>query len=122
MHPVKGYLTADGTFYANGEDARLHEATHVIKVLCESHKPKGIAPEKFMQLLLVWCDAIREFIDASIEAKEKRSDNEDTSTSDRDQADQTDGDALDEAVVKQSAGGPEHMPEVGKRTSSESIF
>lgn len=123
MQPVEGYLTADGTFYPKGEDARLHEAIQAIKGLCESHKPKSIAADKFLAILSDWSPVIREFIDADDQVKAARvsAHQEDTRTARGDTTDDSNGDALDAAVEQLKASGSEYMPEMGGGPSSKGV-
>lgn len=121
MKAVTGYMSEDGRFFATAENARLHEAVQKLAALCESHKPKPVRPENLLTLLANWAPQVREFIDAN-EAAKKRQDTEDSRAPVGDQADDADGDALDEAVEQQPIGGPEYMLEMGQRPSPKSLL
>jgi hypothetical protein len=115
-------MTSDGVFYPSKNAADMHEHRLVIEKYCVTHTPKPINTVLFLGVIEALADPIRKYLDARQALHEEvRSHHEDTSTSDRDQTDQTDGDALDAAMVEQSAGGSEHMPEMGVSPPSKSV-
>jgi len=119
MEPVQGYLTKDGTFYESKRDARLHEATREVTMLCESHTPQPIAPERFLLLLSNWGPQIREFIDANQAIKDHTQ--EDTSPTSGNQTYDELRDALDETVEQQPTSGRDDLPDVGDSSRPQGV-
>lgn len=62
MRPVKGYLSDDGTYFDNAEDAELYDAMHGVKYAVET---KCRANPRNVFIVLDTCaDEIRRYLDA----------------------------------------------------------
>ncbi len=120
--PVQGYLTSDGVYYASRHAAEAHEHRNTIRDLCESHQPKPIEAEKFLTLIEAWADPIRNYINANEAQSRYTQAEEDTTGTNRDQANDTNRDVDFDALVEQPTGRHEPMPNVGHRSQGEGVL
>lgn len=114
MEKVKGYLTVDGKFFADENQARLHEAE---ERLTDTLVSARVDPAKVMSLLDTYTAQIEEYINARKQVPQVDS----VSDIDSDQADDTRTSEDTSGDFEQPTGSAEPVSNVGRRSRSKRV-